>query len=1118
MPPNPATGSRKPSLFDTLDARPISTRELEESKAFVDSLNDYSSDSSLTDIVSSDFEDIEIGRPSKRRKVEEPVGEDDEDEDVDWEDAVPQATSTPVTLTAEPSGDLELTLDETTRASLTTSLGKKKGPSKIERHIRIQTHCMHVQSLLFHNLLRNVWACDREVQRILVSRLTTNVKDAWHKWRKISGLAEQGESSGTGKNRSGKGKRGKGPAKSRNERDWGERATQLEDDERTGQQTDPLIRLLKTVSVYWRHTFSIDKPGLRKKGYKPLHLLEEDIASFTEDPELSEVHGERVVDLEEFRRLANGAQGSRDVGAQLFTALLRGMGFEARLVTSLQPVGFGWGKGEEASIRKTKGGRRHEPIPKGFNGEVAEYPEDSNEIIGQDRVTGETKPPNSRSIIPRNVVRRMSNAGGVSSKPIAISDDENRIDVDYQDGSDDGSVIDITPVKHASNSRKSHDSDLPRPVYWTEVLSPVTNRFVSVDPLVMNMIATDQENQASFQHGGGQAGRAKQVLAYVVAYSADGTAKDVTVRYLRRRMWPGKTKGVRMPIERVPVYNHRGKIKRHEEFDWFKSILSAYATSSSERTIVDDMEEEELTAVKPAKKAKASEDTLQGYKTSAEFVLERHLRREEALLPSAKHVRMFTVGKGDKATEEKVFKRDDVVACKSSESWHKEGREVKAGEHPLKLVPIRAVTLVRKREIEIAEAEVGEKPKQGLYSREQTDWIIPPPIEDGIIPKNSYGNIDCFVPSMVPEGAVHLPYRSLVKVCRRLNVDHAEAVVGFEFGAQRAVPVISGVVVAEENEQMVIEGWQADEEERKKKEEGKREKAALAMWRKLLMGMRIMERVRNEYGGEAEGHVPDEVNPFTNRKKGKVKRIKGSRGDVDKIPQQEHCDGEQQEHSMGFLPDAHGPDDLGGGGFFHLGHEEGEGRGYDDLVVEKDRLAINSTKARPTAGDAETDGSRACTLDHPDTSSSVHGDVGKYEIDVVRKPRPPRGTRRGTEKTEIRPVEAPPKRKRTVVNSTPLQEISSSFVPPGIDGEKDRGDSLYEGGDDRGPNGKSRRPPAHSSEMEGRSHYFEHQDDEAAVEGEDQVSVPQPLRRAARGKATGKKTARSKSRSKRTTT
>lgn len=196
-------------------------------------------------------------------------------------------------------------------------------------------------------------------------------------------------------------------------------------------------------------------------------------------------------------------------------------------------------------------------------------------------------------------------------------------------------------------------------------------------------VATNPEHLAQFESRGAKAEKAKQIFGYIVAYSPDGTAKDVTTRYLKRHVWPGRTKGVRIPVEKVPVYNRSGKVKHYEEYDWFKTVMSGYSRTAGMRTAVDDIEEvKDLMAVKPEKREpKASDGTLQGFKNSAEYVLERHLRREEALRPGSTPVSAFTTGKGDKAKEEPVYKRQDVEICRTGESWHKEGRAVKPGKY-----------------------------------------------------------------------------------------------------------------------------------------------------------------------------------------------------------------------------------------------------------------------------------------------------------------------------------------------------------------------------------------------------------------------------------------------------
>src|SRR5262249_39311573 len=135
------------------------------------------------------------------------------------------------------------------------------------------------------------------------------------------------------------------------------------------------------------------------------------------------------------------------------------------------------------------------------------------------------------------------------------------------------------------------DKDLVFPLYWTEVLSPVSNTYIPVDPLVLRLVGSRPDTLSSFEPRGAKADKAKQIMAYVVGFSSDGTAKDVTVRYLKRHMLPGKTKGVRIPVEKIPVYNHRGRVERQEVFDWFKTVMSGYERDSKRRTWIDDMED-----------------------------------------------------------------------------------------------------------------------------------------------------------------------------------------------------------------------------------------------------------------------------------------------------------------------------------------------------------------------------------------------------------------------------------------------------------------------------------------------------------------------------------------------
>jgi len=128
------------------------------------------------------------------------------------------------------------------------------------------------------------------------------------------------------------------------------------------------------------------------------------------------------------------------------------------------------------------------------------------------------------------------------------------------------------------------------------------------------------------------------------------------------------------------------------------------------------------------------------------------------------------------------------------------GRTVKAGEQPMKMIKVRAGTVNRMRELEVLKDELkiagqdgvtngegsaaaaGGEIMQGLYAYSQTEPYVPAPVVDvsflvafsentriewvldvqGNVPKNDFGNIDLYVPSMLPKGAAHIPCRSFL--------------------------------------------------------------------------------------------------------------------------------------------------------------------------------------------------------------------------------------------------------------------------------------------------------------------------------------------------------------------
>jgi xeroderma pigmentosum group C-complementing protein len=1149
-PPKRARASKPParrtkeSVFQTLDAVPKVKRTLSQTKAFLEQEDD---DSELSDPESSedDFEDVPLNGASRgksRKEMEEEI-DSEESADDDWEDALGGHHHTKHDHGPAPviSGDIAFTISAAPKTAFETKPDGKKGPSKRQRQIRNATHCMHVQFLMFHNLIRNAWIQDQEVQKTLVEGLSSS---CWTEidryWRDVgipdgSGRAvakrreapkilaadnkvKRGKWTESGKQGvqiyenpqskrllaqetkaappkgKGKGKaKAKDPARSdRNARDWGATSTPLEPNTPNLSAGDPLMRLLRYLSAYWKSRFRITAPGLRKRGYLSSATLEDELNAWKEIPSHPDTFGERIETLGAFRERARTCEGSRDVGQQLFTALLRGLGIEARMIASLQPVGFGFSQAEE--------GR-----PKNL-----------------DKLKDASKEP-IRTPVKSTPVK----AGPVKGKlpqRAATRNERQSLDGDRSEDSDLSSVISISsdtdedkPVKKSPKQR-NYSEELPYPTYWTEAISHLTHTPISVSPLPRVLIASGSASDKlqDFYARGAPADKARQVMAYLIAFSSDGTAKDVTTRYLPKRQWPGRTKGFRMPIERIPIHNKRGKVKRWEEWDWFGSLMTSYTRAHSNRQPWDEVEDEgDLVPTEPEKKKEmdieGGKETLQGYKTSTEYVLERHLRREEALKPDAKIVRQFVSGKGDNEKSEPVYRRKDIVNCKTVESWHKEGREVKEGEQPLKYVAIRAVTVIRKREIEERERDEGVKPKQGLYSRAQTDWIVPPPIVDGKIPRNAFNNIDIYVPTMVPKGAVHIPLRGTARICRKLNIEHAEACTGFEFGKQRAVPVLTGVVVAAENEDMVIDAWEVEEAEKAKKAADKREKLVLGLWKKFMSGLRIVERMKVEYGEDVA--LPTKKPETAPRPKTKETKVEGSEWEVF----QNHTDFEggflrnDEPSSRGFVPEpsnhALHNEDMAGG-FFAPSQEEPV---HGDLTIDhgedelETRTPVTETAYRTPISLTSALQLPVDEVGHDDDDVDMADNTEASEDDD-KSPKPPTTRRRAPASQTSRG-----RARGRAGKSTPASTRQrKSLVIDSSDEEEE--DSLLSDPTTPPPSTRSapKRKAARKSDAQVKSHFFA-QGSDAETDLTDMTDRASPKKKSAsRGRGRGRGRGRAK--------
>ena len=63
--------------------------------------------------------------------------------------------------------------------------------------------------------------------------------------------------------------------------------------------------------------------------------------------------------------------------------------------------------------------------------------------------------------------------------------------------------------------------------------------------------------------------------------------------------------------------------------------------------------------------------------------------------------------------------------------------------------------------------------------------------------------------------------------------------------------MVNGIVVATENEEVVMDAWRSEEVIRIEKETIRKQKEVLTRWKRFLVGLRIRERIYTEYGNSS---------------------------------------------------------------------------------------------------------------------------------------------------------------------------------------------------------------------------------------------------------------------------
>eukprot|EP00076_Gallus_gallus_P026056 XP_015148841.1 DNA repair protein complementing XP-C cells isoform X2 [Gallus gallus] len=235
------------------------------------------------------------------------------------------------------------------------------------------------------------------------------------------------------------------------------------------------------------------------------------------------------------------------------------------------------------------------------------------------------------------------------------------------------------------------------------------------------------------------------------------------------------------------------------------------------------------------------------YKNHPLYALKRHLLKYQAIYPESAAILGYCRG-------EAVYSRDCVHTLHSKDTWLKQARVVRIGEVPYKMVKGYSN---QARKARLAEPANRDKADLALFGRWQTEEYQPPIAVDGKVPRNEYGNVYLFLPSMLPIGCVQLRLPNLNRLARKLDIDCAQAVTGFDFHGGYSHAVTDGYVVCEEYKEVLIAAWENEQAEIEKKEKEKREKRALGNWKLLTKGLLIRERLKQRYSIKVEPSAPE---------------------------------------------------------------------------------------------------------------------------------------------------------------------------------------------------------------------------------------------------------------------
>lgn len=437
------------------------------------------------------------------------------------------------------------------------------------------------------------------------------------------------------------------------------------------------------------------------------------------------------------------------------------------------------------------------------------------------------------------------------------------------------------------------------PFFWAEVWNPFLKKWVSIDCTVLQTIEScPMRRKLKFEQA------LKSHVYYVLAFDKWGGVKDVTRRYT-------VTYNLKVVKKRI---GHRLEDDQY----WYEKVLRAM----NKRTKVRSFDVAEMKEFRDRDLAEGMPNNVQDFKNHPLYALELQLKHNEVIYPKDLSSTCGTFrlrGKADSTIP--VYKRSHVYMLRSAKAWYMRGRVLNVGAQPLKVKQGKAV-------------DGGEPEDTRLYAEFQTKMFVPQPIVDGAVPKNAFGNIDLYTPTMLPENGAYIEatgheLKVLEQAARLAGVDFARAVVAFDFSSKsrtltRAPKVKEGgIVVHKEHEEairLLVDGLEealADEQRQLWRWN------LLKNWKFYLTKLRIQTRLNRQFGEVDEGsHEKSE------QRRAKRRRLNKNKYDSEEEESEEEESSEEEDIYYG---ESDEEDKYGGSDKEDIygGSERKEGSYYD---------------------------------------------------------------------------------------------------------------------------------------------------------------------------------------------